>query len=206
MNDHSLSIGGVDVSRETMEKLRAYSDLIVKWTKTINLISPASVPDIWDRHITDSAQIYQYAPSSWGHWIDLGSGGGLPGLVISILDQSERPVTLIESDTRKCLFLNTVRRELDLNVTVLNKRINAVDTPPADVITARALAPLTDLMTFASDLLLPTGTALFSKGLTYKEEVDAALENWQFEYEAHASHTNPDACVLEISRIQRRES
>lgn len=205
MNEVPNTIGGVDVSRETIEQLQIFGALIEKWTKRINLIAPNTVPDIWDRHIVDSAQVYQYADPSWAHWVDLGSGGGLPGLVIAILDPSKRPVTLIESDTRKCLFLNTVRRELNLNVTVLNERIDAVSIPPADILSARALAPLQDLLGFTANLLKPSGTALFSKGIKYEEELDAALKNWQFEHIAHASHTNPDARILEISRIHRRE-
>lgn len=206
MTDAALSVGGVDVSRETLEKLRSYGDLISKWTKTINLIAPASVPDLWDRHIVDSAQIYQYAGTDWTSWTDLGSGGGLPGLVIAILDPKNRPLTLIESDTRKGLFLNTVRRELDLNVTVLTKRIKAATIEPADVLSARALAPLVDLLEFTPKLVKPTGTALFSKGSRYQEELDVARKTWHFDCIAHESHTNLDARVLEISGMTKRES
>jgi len=108
MKEESDLIGGISVSRETIEKLHQYSDLILKWTKSINLIAPATVPDVWDRHIVDSVQVFQYADPNWESWVDLGSGGGLPGIVVAILATEGQQVTLIESDTRKCLFLNTL--------------------------------------------------------------------------------------------------
>lgn len=191
----------MDVSRETIAKLHSLSDLISKWTKAINLIAPASLSDIWDRHIIDSAQLFGLAGPDWNHWVDLGSGGGLPGLVIAALDQGNRPVTLVESDTRKCLFLNTARRELNLNVTVINERIETAKTEPADILSARALAPLVRLLDHANYYLAPTGKALFPKGEKYQEELDVAHKTWQITYEAHESITNADARILEISRI-----
>lgn len=194
-----------DVSRETMEKLNIYAGLLIKWTKTINLIAPNTVPDIWVRHIEDSAQIYQFSGHDWKNWIDLGSGGGLPGIVIAILDEHQRPITLVESDTRKCLFLNTVRRELDLNVTVLKTRIEAAELDQADIISARALANLSLLFEMVEHRLSKTGKLLFQKGATYEEELDAARKDWQFDCSAHNSVTNPDARILEISGLRRRE-
>ncbi len=198
-------IDDISVSRETFEKLETYSRLLEKWTKSINLISNGSIQNIWERHITDSAQLYSYAPSEWARWTDIGSGGGLPGLVVSILDSERRPVTLIESDQRKCLFLNAVRRELDLNVTVLNGRIENQDIEKADVLSARALAPLTELLRFSQKLLLSSGVCLFPKGKTYQEELDQAELEWVFDCKAHRSATQVDARILEVSRIKNRE-
>ncbi|MGJ8610357.1 MAG: 16S rRNA (guanine(527)-N(7))-methyltransferase RsmG [Octadecabacter sp.] len=205
MISEPLAIGDVIVSRETMEKLEKLAALIEKWTKSINLIAPKSVPDIWDRHIVDSAQIYKCAPKNWTHWLDIGSGGGLPGLVIAILDQDRRPMTLVESDKRKCLFLSNARRELGLDVKIVNDRIENISAPDTDVLTARALAPLSDLLVFANELLVPDGTALFPKGARYQDELDQAMQAWQFDVKTHESLTNPDSRVLEISRIRRRE-
>lgn len=205
MSNRSIEIGGIDVSRETQDKLHKLSVLIVKWTKSINLIAPASVNEIWDRHIIDSAQVYKYAGNSWRQWIDLGSGGGLPGLVISILNEGAQVVTLVESDTRKCLFLNTVRRELDLNIIVLNQRIEAINVTPADILSARALSSLPNLLVYADRLLHPDGIALFSKGAKFQEELDLARRHWHFDCMMHQSLTNADARILEISRISRRE-
>ena len=199
-------IGSVNVSRETIEKLEHLSALITKWTKAINLIAPKSVQDLWDRHIVDSAQIYYCSPNGWTRWIDLGSGGGLPALVVAIIDQQKRSMTLIESDKRKCLFLKTARRELDLDINVINSRIIDVDIAKADIISARALAPLTDLLSHANQFLRHDGTAIFPKGVRYQEELDQASKDWNFDVNAHISQTNSDARVLEISRITRREA
>jgi 16S rRNA (guanine527-N7)-methyltransferase len=206
MSSDMMSVGGVDVSRETMDRLEQLCALITKWTKAINLIAPNSVPDLWDRHIVDSAQVFHYAPDDWTCWTDLGSGGGLPALVVAILDQQKRPMTLIESDKRKCLFLTTARRELGLDVNIVNKRIMDADVAKADVLSARALAPLSDLLGYAEKFLRPEGTAIFPKGARYQEELDQAAQAWHFDIKAHTSQTNPDSRVFELSRIIRRES
>lgn len=200
------TVAGRDVSRETMDKLKVFAALLEKWTKSINLISPKTVPEIWTRHIVDSAQLFGIAPQAWESWVDLGSGGGLPAIVVAILDQDERPITLVESDKRKCLFLNTVRRELSLNMTVENSRIEKVDKTPTSILSARALAPLTDLLEYAETILAQDGVALFQKGARFNEELDQARKSWHFDVLAHTSQTNPDARILEISRIHRRES
>ncbi len=196
---------GINVSRETIEKLSELSDLIVKWTKSINLIAPKSVDDIWTRHILDSAQVYAHAPREWSNWIDIGSGGGLPALVVAVVDPLDQPLTLIESDQRKCLFLNTARRELDLNITVVSDRIEDTDIKPAQVLSARALAPLPVLLQHAERLLQTDGIALFQKGERFQEELDIASKDWHFDCAQHTSHTNAAGRVLEITRIRRRE-
>lgn len=200
-----VSLAGIDVSRETIDKLEALSGLILKWTKSINLIASGSTADIWNRHIVDSAQIYHLSRKTWTNWIDLGSGGGLPALVVAIMDSHQQPMTLVESDQRKCLFLNTVRRELGLNIKVINQRIEKAELDRADVLSARALAPLPDLLHYANNLLEDNGIALFSKGERFQEELDRARQDWHFECTAHQSKTNPASRVLEISRIRRRE-
>lgn len=199
------SVGLQDVSRETLERLEAFVSLLEKWTKSINLIAPNTVGEIWERHIVDSAQIYSLVPKHWSTWVDLGSGGGLPGIVIAILDEQARPVTLIESDQRKCLFLNTVRRELSLNIVVQNTRIETAALQDIDVVSARALAPLPDLLSHASSLLSPNGIALFPKGARYQQELDQAKEAWHFDVEEFQSQTSAESRILRISRIHPRE-
>ena len=206
MNDGQILVGGTSVSRETKKKLEQLSALIIKWTKSINLISPNSVSDIWDRHIVDSAQIFQIAPSNWTNWVDLGSGGGLPALVIAILDQDRRPITLVESDQRKCLFLNTAKRELDLSLLVVNERIEQTELDNFDVLSARALASLPDLLGYALQYLNPEGAAILPKGARFNEELDQARTDWQFDVTSHPSLTNTESRILEVSRIRRRES
>jgi len=118
------------VSRETYEDLIAFSDLLTKWNRSINLVSPGSIPELWDRHILDSAQLFPMIDESVQHVVDIGTGGGLPGLVLAILFKHHAPqrqMTLIESDKRKCAFLLTVSTTLQLNTTVIAKRIEEVE-------------------------------------------------------------------------------
>ena len=194
-----------DVSRETMERLTAFHDLVLKWNPRINLISKSSVPLLWERHIWDSAQVIPLARSG-DIWVDIGSGGGFPGLVVAILSLETRPerhIRMIESDQRKSAFLRTVIRELGLNATVEVARIEAAEPARADVLSARALADLSVLLGFAERHLDPAGTAFFFKGETWQKEVDAARESWSFSLISHTSISNPAAAVLEIKEIKR---
>ena len=121
-----LSLINLDVSRETIDNLNLYVDILRKWNTTINLVSKGSITDVWKRHILDSAQLFKFVTHDMEKWLDIGSGAGFPGLVIAILAKgrfTNLRVTLIESDKRKCVFLNEVVRELDLNVKILSKRI-----------------------------------------------------------------------------------
>ena len=137
----------LDVSRETFEKLKAFAELVRKWNPKINLVSKDSLNDLWSRHILDSVQIFELVPGP-GKWVDLGSGGGFPGIVISILNQEERnfDVVMVESDQRKSAFLRTAIRELDLAAKVKTERIEELECLEADVLSARALADLTKLL------------------------------------------------------------
>lgn len=194
-----------DVSRETLDRLTRYHDLLSKWSPRINLISKSSMSEIWDRHIWDSAQIYPLATAG-NQWVDIGSGGGLPGLVIATLAKErdpERQVKLMESDIRKSTFLRTVIRDLDLNAIVQIERLEAAEPAQADVLTARALADLSTLLSFAERHLKPTGQALFMKGETWEKEVEIARQSWSFDLVAHKSKTNPKAAILEVREITR---
>jgi len=199
-------IAGLSVSRETSQDLQTFTELTKKWTRRINLVAPSTVDIIWDRHIRDSAQLLQKAPNQWQHWLDLGSGGGFPGLVIGILAPRDCRVTLVESDLRKCTFLRTVIRELELNVKVVNARIEELEVDPADVVSARALAPLGQLLDYAARSLDERGIALFPKGETHATEILSAQKAWHFEYDALPSITNPNARILRIARIRKRGS
>ena len=195
----------LNVSRETLEKLQAFSDLVLKWTPKINLISKQSAQDIWARHIVDSAQLFELAPS-FQKWVDLGSGGGFPGIVISILGQegdAEREFILVESDQRKGAFLRTAIRELDLNARVITKRIEDVPPLGADILSARALADLRTLLSFAERHLKPDGIALFPKGAQWQAEDKDARAEWSYHCDAITSKTNPDAAILKIKDIKR---
>lgn len=196
-------IADLSVSRETIDRLRGLEKLLIKWNPAINLVSKASLPQVWDRHILDSAQIFHLAqPAS--HWADLGSGGGFPGLVVACLAAELRPdlqITLVESDHRKSTFLREALRELQLQATVISARAEAIDPLGADVLSARALAPLVDLLALADRHMQPQGTALFPKGSTWRDEVARAREGWHFDLEAHPSLTDPAGAVLALKAI-----
>lgn len=195
-----------NVSRETMERLQAFVALLKRWSARINLIAPSTVSDVWQRHIIDSAQLFEYAPTEARHWVDLGSGGGLPGLVCALMAQEQMPqcrFTLIESDKRKSAFLMTAIRELGLTASVLTQRIE--DAPPqaADIVSARALAPLSPLLEMVERHLRPGGIALLPKGKSHAEELAAARLEWQFDAADIESQTDPLARLLILKDIAR---
>ena len=194
-----------DVSRETFEHLEAYVALIEKWNPKINLVSKSSLPEIWDRHIWDSAQIFDIAVEG-SVWADFGSGGGLPGIVLAIFAKELRPdmqFYLVESDQRKCAFLRNVVREIGLNVKVHAERIEVLDPIGASVISARALTDLNGLLEFVERHSAKNGVAILPKGETWEKEILQAQENWSFEYEEITSKTNNDAAILKIKDFAR---
>lgn len=198
-------VGGVNVSRETMGRLETYVTLLEKWNPKINLVSRSTLAEIWDRHIVDSGQLLRLAPENAKKWVDIGSGGGFPGLVIAILSKElhpERYVTLVESDQRKCAFLRTVARETGCDVSVLAERVEKMAPLDADILSARALADLPALLSFASLHLNENGTCLFPKGMNWEKEVEAAQDSWRFDYEAIRSETSQDAVILRINGIE----
>ena len=196
---------GIDVSRETFERLQAFEALVQKWTTHINLVSKGDREHIWSRHIVDSAQIVEVAPP-FERWVDIGSGGGFPGIVVSIIAGETRPdakVTMIESDQRKATFLRTAIRELDLDADVISDRIEQVPPIQADVLSARALADLSVLLGFAISHLREGGAALFLKGGNWRAEDERARSEWQYDCMPISSRTNPEAAILKIQGIQR---
>lgn len=193
-----------DVSRETMEKLETYLRLLEQWNPKINLVASHSLKEAWSRHILDSLQLYEMADPRSKHWVDLGSGGGFPGLVIAILAFEKAPmmrVTLVESDARKCVFLRTVIREIGAKAEVLNERIEKIPPLKADVVSARALAALPKLLGYVFQHLAKDGVAILPKGATWKNEVDNARKEWQFDCSQRTSATNPNAVVLKIGAL-----
>ena len=196
---------GLDVSRETMDDLKSYVSILTKWNSSINLVSKSTVEDIWDRHIWDSAQLVGIVGAETPkYWVDFGSGGGLPGLVIAILlKDKQTKVTMVESDTRKCAFLRTVIRELKLNADVIQNRVEQVDPLNVDIISARALADLDILMSFSERHRKKDGICLFLKGQNHEVELTAARENWNMEVEVEPSLTSQRSCVLKIKEFSR---
>lgn len=206
MNYSQFRSDNFDVSRETFERLELLASLLRKWNPRINLVSKSTLEDLWQRHIRDSAQVFSQDENRSGSWVDIGSGGGFPGLVVAILNAGEnypRSVTLIESDLRKCTFLRTVLRETGVKGTVLNERIEKVEPWNADILSARALADLSMLLGFADQHLSSSGTALFPKGINWKNELQDAQKTWSFKYESIKSNTQEGAVILKIRDIHR---
>jgi 16S rRNA (guanine527-N7)-methyltransferase len=169
------------------------------------LIAKSTIPNIWDRHIIDSAQVYQFACAP-KHWVDIGSGGGFPGIVLAIMAKELSPdtkFTLIESDARKCTFLRTAIRETSLNAYVLTQRIENVDVQNADVVSARALGSMENLLPHVERHLLPDGQALLMKGRAYAAELDAVRDDWDFDLVEYPSITDPDSRILSLKGIAR---
>lgn len=190
------------VSRETDNLLRDYAALIRKWNPAINLIAPQSLDCLEDRHIGDSQQLALVSTAANGSWADLGSGGGLPGLVQAIM-RPDLDLTLLESDQRKATFLRTVARELHLpNVNVRSERIEKADQLDVANVSARALAPLPLLMSYVFRHLRADGTAWLMKGKNWKTEVDEARQMWNFNMIAHPSSTESGAAILQITDIR----
>lgn len=191
----------VDVSRETLARLELYLDLLKRWQKAINLVGSKTLADPWRRHILDSAQLLRYLPSPSCTIVDLGSGAGLPGLILAILGQTN--VHLVESDQRKAQFLKEAARILAVDATIHAKRIEALEPLRPDVLTARALAPLSQLMTLAKPLLLPDTICLFLKGRQGKDELTEAAKSWMMASQIFPSLSDPSGSVLKLWEIER---
>lgn len=197
---------GVDVSRETLDRLSTYEALLKKWNPVINLVSKSSIADLRVRHFQDSAQVFELMPENVLNWVDIGSGGGFPGMVCAIIGAEKSPETqfhLVESDLRKATFLRNVARETGVAVKVYSERVENMPSLNADVLSARALASLDKLLEFATLHLNERGVALFPKGESYKSELQQAQENWTFDCEEHQSTTGSNSVVLRIGKIER---
>jgi 16S rRNA (guanine527-N7)-methyltransferase len=185
------------VSRETLDRLTRYAEALARWQARLNLVAPATLPDLWRRHMLDSAQLLPLLPSSARSLIDLGSGAGFPGLVLAILGVPE--VHLVEADTRKCAFLREAARLAGAgNVTVHNRRIESLAPQAFDVVTARALAPLPELLTLARRFAGPGTIFLFPKGRGVAEELIKAPETATMRLDRIASRTDPGAAILKL--------
>lgn len=195
----------VNVSRETLDRLKAYREILLKWNKRINLIGRSTEDRIWTRHFLDSAQLLALAPSGARRWLDLGSGAGFPGLVIAALAAELRPelrMTLVDSDLRKTIFLREAANAIDLDPTILNSRCQDLAPLDADVISARALAPLPDLLTLAVPHAAENCTYLFPKGGSAQTELTASRRLWHMTEESIQSVTDPGGAILRLGDVK----
>jgi 16S rRNA (guanine527-N7)-methyltransferase len=197
------------VSRETWEKLRVYAALVRKWQASINLISPNTLPDLWDRHVLDSLQLYRLKPEPVS-WLDMGSGAGFPGLVTAIClsEKNQGWVNLVESNNKKAAFLRQVIVETGARASVHPIRVEAAaeKLDDIDAISARALASLPELLTYGA-LFSKNGVSVpmwFHKGLDYREEVRSARDLWCFDLVEHQSLAQDGSAILEISNLSKK--
>ncbi|MFC5384556.1 16S rRNA (guanine(527)-N(7))-methyltransferase RsmG [Aquamicrobium segne] len=202
----ALRLAAKSVSRETYEALREFETHFLKWNQSINLAALSTLSDTWNRHIVDSAQLYGIAPEAT-RWLDLGSGGGFPGLVLAFLIRERTGhIDLVESNRKKAGFLQAMTGEFNLPARVVAQRIeNApklVEQP--QIVTARALAPLPSLIGLASPWLLKGAVGLFHKGRDYRSEVEESSQRWVFDLIEHKSLTGSDSVVLQISGLSAR--
>ena len=195
------SLEKVDVPRETMDRLNIFVELLLRWNRTINLISRRDEPDIWARHVSDSLQLLPLLPEGLPRAIDLGSGAGFPGLVLSIA--TNVPFDLIEADQRKAAFLREAARETGALALVHASRIEAAQVIPAQLVTARALAPLSTLVELAVPFLAKDGICLFPKGRETEAELTEAARGWTMRVDRFTSRVDRSGVILRISEVAR---
>ena len=191
----------LDVSRETQDRLEIYVDLLKRWQKSINLVSSATLDDVWRRHILDSGQIFRLLSDPRGQVMDIGSGAGLPGLILAIMGagSAEKPVMLVESDERKCAFLAVAARQCGIKVKIRNARLEHLDPIFPDTITARAMAPLERLLAWTAQQHHPGLECLFLKGERVEEEMTCLADYPGISVDTAASLTSPEGVILKLS-------
>ncbi len=192
---------GTDVSRETLERLTLYLELLGRWQRAINLVGPATLADPWRRHVLDSAQLLSHLPVRAGPLVDLGSGAGFPGMVLAVMGVPE--VALIEADRRKAQFLREVARATGTAVAVHDERIERLTGWPAAAVTARALAPLPRLLPLAERFLAPDSICLFLKGPALARELIDAGNSWHMVPEMFPSASSSSGIVLKLRGVGR---
>jgi 16S rRNA (guanine527-N7)-methyltransferase len=196
-----VAVPAPEISNETAERLELYAGLLLRWNARINLISRRDETRIMDRHVADALQLVPLIPAHTARAIDIGSGGGLPGLVLAIA--TGIPFDLIESDKRKAAFLREAARETAAPATVHAVRIEDAGLAPAPLITARALAPVARILDLAAHLLTPNGVFLLPKGRNADQELTDAKRKWNMRVEAFPSRTDPGGTLLRLSEVAR---
>jgi 16S rRNA (guanine527-N7)-methyltransferase len=194
----------IDVSRETLQRLQAYVDLLIAWNQRINLVGPRTLADVWRRHILDSAQLQPLVPAQTRILIDLGSGAGLPGLILAILGIST--VHLVEADSRKCAFLREAARVTGTDIVLHAKRFEELPGFVADVVTARACAPLRKLLDHAAPFTDRHSILLFLKGQSLGEELTEARKGWNMRETLHPSVSDPSGTILRLEEVTRADT
>ncbi len=191
------------VSRETLARLKAYADLLADWNARHNLVAKSTLPDLWQRHLWDSAQLAPLIPETARTLADLGSGAGFPGLVLAAM-RPELKVTLHEATTKKCAFLQAAADCMGIKVEIRNARLEDLPTQPFDVVTARALAPLPQLLDYAHRFTGPNTVCLFLKGQNVGSELTEASKYWSMKASQVPSQTDPSAAIVTVRELGPR--
>ncbi|MDF1685590.1 MAG: 16S rRNA (guanine527-N7)-methyltransferase [Parvibaculaceae bacterium] len=198
-----------NVSRETVARLSLYESVLIKWQKAINLVSKGTLEDLWQRHFLDSAQLMGKIPDEAQTLVDLGSGGGFPGAILAILLAEKRPdmdVHLVDSDQRKCTFVREACRAAGVKPTVHSVRIEQLTDLKADVVTARALAPLPKLLGLSAPFWKENTVGLYLKGEGATDELTQARKYWKFDSEMEQSQSSETGVVLQVTGLGHVES
>jgi 16S rRNA (guanine527-N7)-methyltransferase len=190
-----------NVSRETLDRLKAYADLLVKWNAKINLVSPDSIPNLWHRHIADSAQLFQFLPHNTPNLLDVGSGAGFPGLILAIMGVPK--VHLVEVDQRKVAFMREAARVAGVQVIFHGARIESIPAFQVQAVTARALAPLERLLDWTEPFRGPDTLCLLLKGQTVEAELTEAHKQWTMAIDRGQSLTDPTGTILSLREVRR---
>lgn len=201
----SLQDAAGPVSRETFDRLVAFEQMFQKWNRSINLVAQSTAGDVWQRHILDSAQLARIEPTAT-RWVDLGSGGGFPGLIMAFLlvERAGASIDLVESNRKKASFLQAVVGQFNLPARVVARRIDdsySVVSAP-QIVSARALASLSTLMDLSAPWLTAGARGLFHKGRDYRAEVQESVNRWSFDLVEHRSVTDPHGVILELSNLR----
>ncbi len=191
-----------NVSRETLTRWERYVEALLKWNKRINLIGPLTEQDVWERHILDCAQLLKHLPENTETISDFGTGGGLPGLILAL--SGNYNMHLVESNRKKTAFLHSIAPQAVGKVAIHDQRIEKLRAWNSDVITARALAPMNELLILLEQFTQKTKLALFLKGQNVVEEIEEATRYWDFEAKLHPSITNSESVIVAMTRIKRR--
>ncbi|HEU0094874.1 MAG TPA: 16S rRNA (guanine(527)-N(7))-methyltransferase RsmG [Rhizomicrobium sp.] len=193
------------VSRETLTRLQAYADILADWNALHNLVAKSTLPDLWHRHLWDSAQLAPLIPADARTLADLGSGAGFPGLVLAAMRQ-DLSVSLHEATTKKCAFLRAAAERMDLHVIIENARMENLPHRPFDVVTARACAPLPQLLEYAHSFVGPNSVCLFLKGQNVGAELTEAHKYWNIKVSQVPSQTDPSAAIVEVRELGPRHA
>ena len=190
-----------DVPRETMARLDAFAALLRAENDRQNLVSTASLAQLWSRHIADSAQLLRFAPTPTATWVDLGTGAGFPGLIVALLHKG--PVTLIEERRLRVDFLQRAAESLGVSVEIIASRVERVPPRPFDVISARAFAPLGRLLQLGTALSTVKSIWLLPKGRNAQTELEALDSSWQGDFRLEPSVTDPEARIIVATGVRR---